>query len=280
MSDTSDGVVKCVDSTSTGLLPGDAADRDEWCYSGKRDSDGYCKGKLANDNCTTDYQCDVGLYCNQTALKCLSAGSEGDSCLYSQTCKSYLTCYNSVCTAYGSLAIGTIVGGSGTAKLCSTRYMNSATRACEHGPTLASAMYQNTSTYMCNYTYGTKTLQDYPRCGYVANGSLLCPPMEGDLESYWAAMVNFTKLKPDCHVKHQYGFCAHAKKLGCYQYTLAVHALYQMDASTYIMVQNVPSCVMNWASTDYWYPKCESSSSTTVKIGLAAMSLMVLLLIL
>ena len=280
MSDNN-GVVKCQRNGKSGLKPGDYADDNSWCYSGTRDRDGYCVGKPLNDPCAIDLECDIGLYCNRTTKKCLEAGYIGDSCAKGEFCQSHFTCYEGKCALYGSIGLGQKVASSGSSKNCKTKYMDPATRICEHGPVLVSPMFSNASNMVCNYTYKGLKTTGYPMCGFSSNGSLICPKKEGDLEPHWIDLLNFTSYLPQCHVLHSYGFCDKAKKLGCEVYLRGSYAFYQIDPTTYALLQQVPVCLRNWVYTEYWYPECEKKSfAAGVVMGPLAILVLALVLIL
>ena len=253
-------VVKCELATQKGLKPGDAAEADEWCFSKRRDGDGFCVGNYTNETCAIDIECDVGLYCNKTTKKCVAAAEEGFSCAHGQLCQPYLTCYEGSCTKYGALHIGEKVGVSGNAKNCITRYMDSGTRKCEHGPMLASPIFIENPRLLCNYTYNGKIIVGYPMCGFAVNGSMICPEEEGDLESYWQMLLNYTHLKPLCHVQHAFGFCDRGQTVGCSDYLDAVEGFYKMDSTTHTLLLDVPLCIRNWMYKQYWYPQCGHKS--------------------
>jgi len=274
------GVVKCENQTKKGMKPGDLAEEDSWCYSGKRDPEGYCIGKLQEEPCGIDLECDIGLYCNKTSKKCLPASNEGESCAKGELCQSYLMCYEGKCTKFGQLENGQKISISGNGRLCKSKYMDPQTRTCEKGPVLVSAQYLNDTRAMCLYSYKGRTITGFPMCGFSLNGSLICPKQEGDLEKDWQNLVNFTTYKPPCHVVHDYGFCGKARSVGCDVYVRGSYGFYLSDSITNTLLLQVPVCIKNWMYKDYWYPTCGKTSFSSYlglnMIGIVVLSLLIL----
>ena len=52
------------------ILPGEKCKNSASCYSGICLS-GFCRGKPFNQTCSTDYDCDIGLFCSDTTFVCL-----------------------------------------------------------------------------------------------------------------------------------------------------------------------------------------------------------------
>ena len=84
--------------------PGEKCDKDLYpCINGIECVKGKCKGKKKNEDCVDFIDCEVGLFCNSTNMKCENQKDEGEYCKDSWECKNYLGCYKNNCIKYGSL---------------------------------------------------------------------------------------------------------------------------------------------------------------------------------
>lgn len=73
----------------------------------------YCVGTQKGQNCTQSSQCRPGTACQEDPtdeiLKCLDVLTRNETCSAGQVCTFGTTCYNSVCTQYGSVKVGTYI---------------------------------------------------------------------------------------------------------------------------------------------------------------------------
>ena len=273
-------IVKCASVLKQNYKPGDYAEQNSWCASGKRNSDGICVGNMTNDPCKTDVDCDVGLYCNLKTLVCQEAIEEGYPCTNGAKCQSYLTCFNNTCTKYGHIAAGVKPIFTASKDNCQTHYYDYSTRTCEHGPVLTSPMFNDQPNVFCNYSYKGKTIVDSPACRYSTNGSLLCSQKEGGLENNWNALLAYMQKKPKCHVLHRYAFCDNAQNIGCDDYLDGLHAYYLIEPMVYTSLQDMPTCVKNWVFKQYWYPECGRRSGAIALSPVLALAALAILLLL
>jgi hypothetical protein len=102
----------CYNSYDFFKLSGEKCKGDLDCYS-KNCKDNICIGKLENEKCNKNAECDVGLYCNNK--KCEKLKNEGENCFrldeddtyfldnMDDNCYAGLVCNNDKCVKLGSL---------------------------------------------------------------------------------------------------------------------------------------------------------------------------------
>ncbi len=259
------------------LLPGDFANNASECHSGQTDSAGFCKGITAG-KCGSHADCDTGLYCDSVLGYCLKAGEENHSCDSGRLCQPYLTCYEGTCKTYGHLKIGQKVADCGSVDNCETRYMNSETCVCEHGPTLLSPSKIDKPNVLCQYEFGDGTIARnmtrWPVCGYSSTGNLVCPKLQGDLESKWTALLQYMSLRPPCHVSHKFAVCDKAQVLGCGKYAAAAKLVYEVNPETASAIEGMAECMKTWTMKRYWFPACVQKSFSVPRASQGAATIL------
>mmetsp|Transcript_6130 Transcript_6130/g.5532 ORF Transcript_6130/g.5532 Transcript_6130/m.5532 type:complete len:110 (+) Transcript_6130:132-461(+) len=90
--------------TETSLaLPGETCSEDSDCYSDLCNSFGICDGVSLGGQCTSNDDCDVGLYCNNVTGVCDAQIQVGDSCGDTEVCVNWAMCLNNTCTQKSSI---------------------------------------------------------------------------------------------------------------------------------------------------------------------------------
>jgi len=167
------------------LLPGEKCNVGSQCYSGKCDEcRGQCTGFLESDTCSTNEECDVGLYCD-ISKKCKLWKELAGECDVGIECASYLVCNNKKCVLPGSVRIGEV---STNPFACSTLYaaeISVGKTVCVNGPTRIS---EEACTGYCWYKLilpdeSVLKVSEPGECGKDNTGESYCPRGLGDLKA-------------------------------------------------------------------------------------------------
>ena len=92
--------------------PGDICTGNHQCFTGNctfSNGVGVCQGLAKNEICTTDRECNAGLFCYKTAGTtgtCQDVIKKGEPCNASLRCEFGHLCANHTCTMIGSLPLG------------------------------------------------------------------------------------------------------------------------------------------------------------------------------
>ena len=89
--------------TPSNIQVGNKADKDEYCFTKKRDSKGYCTGKAAGETCGVN-ECNANTRCNGT--HCAALLKDGENCTNSGECLIGSGCNEKKCIARFTLAAG------------------------------------------------------------------------------------------------------------------------------------------------------------------------------
>ena len=183
--------VKCYGDIDIKVFPGFRLKGPDSCQ-GKAVGD-YCRGKGIDEECTTSYECDVGLMCG-LYKKCVEAGEEGQFCNDNdRLCKSYLFCKEGICIRYGSIK-NHVNPGNNNPELCESHYIYKG--VCAPAPRLDGPIFVEHVEDVCDYDNGHA---EYAKCGFHKDGKAICKPGEADLASDWRNLLEYLKKKPECN---------------------------------------------------------------------------------
>eukprot|EP00826_Nyctotherus_ovalis_P004547 TRINITY_DN10995_c0_g1_i3.p1 TRINITY_DN10995_c0_g1~~TRINITY_DN10995_c0_g1_i3.p1 ORF type:complete len:275 (+),score=33.84 TRINITY_DN10995_c0_g1_i3:166-990(+) len=203
MNDMQNHTIYCHKKIEHKKLPGQKfANSPAECFSGKGDSEGFCRGNPAGSSCAKDgvAECDVDLYCHPAVNICLEASNTGEYCNDYTKCKSNLLCswedgtrYR--CRSYGVYPNGKLLGLGDEKEICQSDYVSENSR-CEEAPQLLGSNVRDNEGDKCEYTRG---YPEYSSCGYHEKGKAVCRRGAKDLEKEWKMIIAYLNRKPKCH---------------------------------------------------------------------------------
>eukprot|EP00826_Nyctotherus_ovalis_P066329 TRINITY_DN9795_c0_g1_i6.p1 TRINITY_DN9795_c0_g1~~TRINITY_DN9795_c0_g1_i6.p1 ORF type:complete len:244 (-),score=48.75 TRINITY_DN9795_c0_g1_i6:608-1339(-) len=160
--------------TITKLYPGEYCTNSTECYSSTCENN-KCKGHKENEKCTTDFDCNPGLYCLNT--ECVKAVAN-DVCTKEQKCAANCVKNGDRCDLVGSVDNGkrSLVPGA-----CRSLYIDEEGK-CSEGPKLDPKQKNKANPEYCSYTTGGKIKQEVPVCGMNKDSHSYCNPGLGDVD--------------------------------------------------------------------------------------------------
>ncbi|OMJ72911.1 hypothetical protein SteCoe_28528 [Stentor coeruleus] len=241
----------CQIITESTSYPGDFCNKSSDCSSG-RCQENFCLGIREDEQCSSLSDCQPGLFCNTTRLRCQPLRKKFESCISIYECSNTLICNGGICINYFSLQNGEIVDtcNGGLAMSCSSGFAvyNKGICTCQPAPLSARI---DTCTYpgqTCFDSSGKHNKTCQCSSEPAANGitrHVYCPPFIGDIY-FQNAMINFLNLlnwNQVCNTISRFKETCYLRSneyLGYYYYYITNMTFYLNYASVY----NVPPCVM------------------------------------
>ena len=180
---------------------GNKADKDEYCFTKKRDAKGYCAGEALNAACKT-LECGANTRCNGTF--CIALLKDGDACTYSAECVPASGCHEKKCTPRYTIAAGTAVTEE---SMCISGHLFEG-KCVDTTKTPIPEWFSNTTdpTKACKYDGDRMEAGVCLSMGDDANAAGMCREFAGayvqasaDMKKYWAATINFCPItNPFC----------------------------------------------------------------------------------
>lgn len=161
----------------TGQAPGESCSNDTHCASLKCENK-ECVGTAVDGSCTSDINCNAGLYCNVN--KCANQKAENATCTRDNECVNSHACSNGKCIKYYTLAAG---AESTNAYACTTALIKvGATKSICDTMTLTTNKCPDTDAAdSCVYTYASDSSKVQMDCQCDKTGKTLsvsCPAVE------------------------------------------------------------------------------------------------------
>ena len=248
---------KCKESYSHPIkYPGEYYRNETECINNKYDNKTHrCIGANETSNCTSDEDCDAGLYCTPVNNTCVKTLKEGKVCDMSTKCAPYLVCNKGNCTLQASLENGE---KANVEAACRSFFINKEGQ-CADGPKLIrEKMDPRTGPTFCNdglckYRLGNETFTEPCTCGYLESGKPLCAPQEGDvsLTNYYEYIKKQSSISDECHISRG-ALCKRrpTNKLGRLYHN--AYVAYENSTRWAIYFDNA-DCVKQVRNRDYWY---------------------------
>lgn len=241
--------------------PGDKAGPYKKCVG--EEIDGYCRGLPQGAGCDYSYKCDIGLTCSSNNV-CIPGGEEGQYCERDRNeCKSYLFCFNNVCTRYGSLANGQSTTSFNN-YICQSNYLSN--KVCSPGPKLQGPIFVHAGELPCYYS---PNWYMESACGYHKDGKAVCYPGAGDFEAEWKILLNYLSKKPACRAYGiEFGLCDYGEVQHGREYLRAAIAHWRMV--TFVDIQGLPECLKVHVNAEYFdlLKRYSGATSLSAIIGL------------
>ena len=136
----------CIESTAfESLYPGDHCETSNQCLYESKCIKNICTGKKVGENCASDNECDVELYCNKTCRY------TGDNCENGERCASNKVCNKGRCIYLGEISDGNPANKS---EACARYYLVDG--MCKSAPKLiANSNYTCPDDKLCKYSDNT-----------------------------------------------------------------------------------------------------------------------------
>jgi len=207
---------------------GEKCDAQNGCIAPNNCTSGVCSGASNSNNCLSNLDCKVGLYCSfagnssnttngtnttNTTGVCTAQVSKGAKCLHDFMCQNSQGCWNGVCTDFFSLNLNQSVGNTTIfgSSLCKSGILSS-NNTC-YGLSYGPGMNPNKDGLVpCNFT-GSETPCNYVdnlgnafseacQCSYDKNGNSYCRKAYNENNADWTklATVNRNRVSSSaCH---------------------------------------------------------------------------------
>ena len=198
---------KCESRSQT---PGSTSSNPQSCYEGV-ESNGYCRGTAAGEQCGGTTMCDVGTYCCK-GTSCTSTTCTKSSVPYTGTCSlmydcpPLYACHQGTCTKYGSLPNGsnfTVFTALSQAWVCQSYWVDPTTLQCADGYSVVGGARINPATDTCGIIYNglnvgktwfnshLKLLNSLAKgsCCYSPDGLSQCPLSTAQQKTYIETVI-------------------------------------------------------------------------------------------
>ena len=167
--------------------PGETCTEDTECHS-KSCTNGICTGKTKDETCSTNLDCDVGLYCKNPGLlsanKCLEWLGEGETCSADEECRPSMFCNSNKCQKWLSVADG-VKTSKADARVCLNAELNSGFCSAPLKRKNKLAVGNSAGAGVCEYTNASGSPSPTTKdsvCGMAQAPSAFCPLGHADEE--------------------------------------------------------------------------------------------------
>lgn len=171
--------------------PGEWCQLDSQCTSNLckgKGNETFCVGRVVDEVCQDDMECDAGLFCNRTSHLCAKVANKGQTCNENLLCNAYTVCNKGTCVLKGSLLNG---DNSTSGAACKSQHLRNG--KCSDGPKLDRSTERKDPTEgpifcpdeakpSCTYTYSKgDSYTDRCVCGRNGADKMVCATGAGDI---------------------------------------------------------------------------------------------------